>query len=792
MRFAAWFALTVLLVTGGLALSPALGQTVVTLEDNQPSVGSPAFDAAGNLLLTGGRLAPVEKLLAADGYLVQSPITSNITSPSGVAVDAAGNVFFTDYFGNGLIEIPQAGGYATVVQLNSRGAGEGIAMDGGGNIFMASFGNNQVLEFLAAGGYQTVKAIGSGFSGPEGIAIDQSGNVFVANLDGDSVTEILASGGYQTVKSLGSGFAFAEGIALDQSGNVFVADGGNHAVKEILAAGGYVTVQTLASGLSQPGAIAVDAAGNVFVEDEVDIVLKEIVAAGGYQTVKTLGAPFIQGPGLTIDHAGNLFYSSGSQLIERTVSSGYAAETEIATGFTRPAYIAAGPSGGILLSSGRGVILVPVDSSATAHTLGFGSGNISNDVGGSVADSEGNVFLADTGNNAVEEILAAGGYTTVKTIGSGFAAPVHVALDKSGNLFVADAGNNAVKEVLAAGGYTAVTTIGSGFNAPQGVAVDAAGNVYVADTGNNAVKEVLAAGGYQTIHSFGQGFGAPNGVAVDASGNVFVTDPNNNAVKEILAAPPVTLASVLPGSRSVTLGSAATVFATMINAGAGPLQNCRIALPPTAPTGLALSYQTTDAATNALTGTPNTPVAIPGNNGTQSFVLAFSGTSAFNYPAMPLSFGCDAAPPAAILLGVNTIDLAMSSSAGSDIIALAATPTHDGIVSAPVGGPAAFAMASVNLGTAGAITVSVDTGDASLPIEAAICQTDQTTGACLAPPVQSFSMDFAVGAEPTFSVFFIAQGPIALEPGSSRLFVRFSDPTAGSTASSTSVAVKSP
>ena len=58
-------------------------------------------------------------------------------------------------------------------------------------------------------------------------------------------------------------------------------------------------------------------------------------------------------------------------------------------------------------------------------------------------------------------------------------------MDGSGNVFVADSGNNAVKEILAAGGYTTVNTLGSGFSlAPTGVAVDGSGNVFVADTDN--------------------------------------------------------------------------------------------------------------------------------------------------------------------------------------------------------------------------------------------------------------------------------------------------------------------
>ena len=55
-----------------------------------------------------------------------------------------------------------------------------------------------------------------------------------------------------------------------------------------------------------------------------------------------------------------------------------------------------------------------------------------------------------------------------------------MAVDAAGDVFVADTGNNAVKEVLPNG---TIKTIGSGFNGPTGVAVDAAGDVFVADTG---------------------------------------------------------------------------------------------------------------------------------------------------------------------------------------------------------------------------------------------------------------------------------------------------------------------
>jgi NHL repeat len=70
-----------------------------------------------------------------------------------------------------------------------------------------------------------------------------------------------------------------------------------------------------------------------------------------------------------------------------------------------------------------------------------------------------------------------------------------------------------VKEILAASGYTTVNTLGSGFNSPTGVAVDGNGNVFVADTFNNATKEILANSGYTTVNT--SGFSNRIGVAVD-------------------------------------------------------------------------------------------------------------------------------------------------------------------------------------------------------------------------------------------------------------------------------------
>jgi hypothetical protein len=273
-----------------------------------------------------------------------------------------------------------------------------------------------------------------------------------------------------------------------------------------------------------------------------------------------------------------------------------------------------------------------------------------------------------------------------------------------------------------------------------------------------------------------------------AFGGTVSADDNTVTVPAAGSTTTVVLASVLPGSRSVELGNPATIFATMMNTGTPALQNCQIVLPAGSPAGLTLDYQTTNSSTNALTGTQDTPVMIAGN-GSQSFVISFHGTQPFSAPAMPLDFQCDATPAAAIIPGVDTVDLVMSSTPIADIIALSATPTNNGVIEVPNGGAAAFAVASINLGVTTPITVSVDTGAASLPVALTICQTNSTTGQCLATPAATVSLNYAGGATPTFSIFLHASGAIAFAPATSRVFVRFKDASSG-LHGSTSVAIE--
>jgi uncharacterized protein (TIGR03437 family) len=186
---------------------------------------------------------------------------------------------------------------------------------------------------------------------------------------------------------------------------------------------------------------------------------------------------------------------------------------------------------------------------------------------GVAVDTNGNVYVADTGNNRIREI-SGGIITTLAGTGvagfsgdSGAAAsaqlnqPKGVAVDTNGNVYIADTGNNRIREITGgvintiAGGGTSTGTSGSAtsikLNLPQGVFVDSLFNVYIADTGNNLVRLVAngtsfltTIAGYGPAGYSGDGevptaaeLNQPQGVSADIAGNLYIADTDNNRIR---------------------------------------------------------------------------------------------------------------------------------------------------------------------------------------------------------------------------------------------------------------------
>jgi len=581
--------LFVLLALIGLVVPIAARAQVLFLAVKSP-VGSgfntpygTAVDSSGDVYVADYSNQAIYEIVASGGVVSTTSTVVTLAAPSGgysqpvgVAVDKFGDVFVADAgTANAVDEIVAVNGVvngsSTVRKLTGLpvyGYPNDLAMgvDGNGDLFVAYPDSSVVFEIVAAGGVISttspivpLPAPTGGWYVPIGVTVDGSGNVFVADSGWNAIYEISAAEGYTTVNKIDSSTDGAASLAADPNGNVFFIGNWGTVLWEIPASGNYTTVDLLAIGFSgNYFGMAVDGHGNIFVSDAAEGVVDEIPLGRvnfGSQAIGSPGVPIslpfnisLNGPTtigrvaiLTEGSAGKDFIDAGSSTC---IATTYAYSTNcvvnvrftpLASGLRRGAVVFYDGSGNVLAS-------VPISGIGTGPQMAFlpgtqttlASGGFTSPNGVAV-DATGNVFVADSSKTAVNEIVAAGGYTTVNTVGSGFSQPAGVALDGSGNLFVADSGNSTVKEIAAAGGYTTVTTLGSGFSQPAGVALDGGGNVFIADAGNNAVYEILAAGGYTTVNSLGSGFKNPTGVAVDGSGNVFVADSGNSAVKEILA-----------------------------------------------------------------------------------------------------------------------------------------------------------------------------------------------------------------------------------------------------------------
>lgn len=194
---------------------------------------------------------------------------------------------------------------------------------------------------------------------------------------------------------------------------------------------------------------------------------------------------------------------------------------------------------------------------------------------GVVRNQDGNLYVADTGNNVVRKIAADGstsvfagtgglcGFadsTATSPASAQFCGPVGIAADAAGNLYVADMGNHAIRKITPAGFVTTIAgtpamdgyvdQVGSSarFASPAGVAVDAAGNIYVADQGNQVIRRIsqpdatvstYAGTQYNGTCQFSDGAGSnarfcfPIDVAVDATGVLYVADTGNSVIRKV-------------------------------------------------------------------------------------------------------------------------------------------------------------------------------------------------------------------------------------------------------------------
>ena len=188
---------------------------------------------------------------------------------------------------------------------------------------------------------------------------------------------------------------------------------------------------------------------------------------------------------------------------------------------------------------------------------------------GLAVDSEGNVYVADSGNNAVRKITPSG---LVSTVATGFSLCSALVLDGTGNMYVTDSNSSTIKKVnIATGnvitiagsnmGYKDGTGAAANFSGPSGICISKPGTLIASEYYNNTLRSInLATNEVTTLAGLGQSagsmdgtnsaakFSGPMGIASDNTGNTYVADYNNHTIRKVYSSGTVSTIGGIAGT----------------------------------------------------------------------------------------------------------------------------------------------------------------------------------------------------------------------------------------------------
>jgi sugar lactone lactonase YvrE len=601
-------------VTSGLAVPSGTltASTTFTITVTNPA----GTTVTGTTRVLVGSMAVYAGKVSGLGNLNGTGPLARFNEPIGLAVDAAGNLYVADQANNAIRKVSPAGVVTTLAGSgelagSADGTGsaarfsspQGMAVDGAGNVYVADTGNHTIRMITPAGVVSTLAGTAGSrgslddtgaaarFNGPTGVAVDGGGILYVADQGNNTIRMITPGGVVSTLAGsalvapgsadgLGAlaRFSGPTGVAVRGSGDLFVTDTGNNTIRMITPLGQVTTFAGTAgvqgsadntgalASFSGPSGLTLDGSGNLYVGDYQNSIVRMITPGGVVSTLA--GTANIWG---NVDATGAAarFYGPTGLAADGT-NVIYVAD------YGNNAIRAITPAGVTTTLAGLGNFIGAVNGTGAAASF--------NEPYGLAIDGSGTIYVADWDNHLIRKVAAGGIVSTLAghagTAGSvdasgtaaSFRFPSGVAVDSTGQVIVADTGNNTIRLITTGGQVTTLagtagvtgsldgTGAAASFNAPLGVAVDASGNVYTTDTGNNTIRKITPAGVVTTLagtagvigSADGQGgaasFSSPSAILLGVSGNLYVTDRESNTIRMIT---PTGLVSTFAGKAGV-------------------------------------------------------------------------------------------------------------------------------------------------------------------------------------------------------------------------------------------------
>lgn len=285
---------------------------------------------------------------------------------------------------------------------NGQGPGEsfnlpiGITIDKAGNLYVTDGDNASILKIDRGGAVTKIPlsfAVQPAGFNPYGIVADNNGNLYAPDPFANLVWKIGPAGNVTVFADRNSPsgdgaaviFNSPSGIAIDNSGNLYVADTGNGSILKITSGG---TVTTVATGFNHPTGLVVDAQDNIYEVDEDGNKVNKISPANIVSALASGTAAGFDFPQfITIDQAGNLYVTdSGHNLIKKITPAG--------------------------------IVTTIAGNAAGGANGGVGTAAAFNNPRGIVTDAAGDLFVVDSNNNLIRQILLSG-YTIDKPLPPG-------------------------------------------------------------------------------------------------------------------------------------------------------------------------------------------------------------------------------------------------------------------------------------------------------------------------------------------------------------------------------------